>query len=87
MGRSLTEGEAVGTCLYRYATPIIRYFIGDVVRLRDDECSCGRGLPLLESIQGRLVDYIVARDGVFISPCVLTTAMQKIEGIKQFKII
>jgi phenylacetate-CoA ligase len=87
MGRSLTEGEAVGTCLYRYATPIIRYFIGDVVRLRDDECSCGRGLPLLESVQGRLVDYIVARDGVFISPYVLTTAMQKIEGIKQFKII
>jgi phenylacetate-CoA ligase len=42
---------------------------------------------LLESVQGRLVDYIVARDGVLISPYVLTTAMQKIEGIKQFKII
>jgi len=87
VGRSIIEGEAIGTCLYRYATPIIRYLIGDVVRLREDECSCGRGLPLLERVEGRLVDCIVAKDGSFISPYVLTTALQKIEGIQQFKII
>jgi len=87
IGRSAIEGEAVGTCLYRYATPLIRYLTGDVVRIREDECSCGRGLPLLEEVEGRLVDCIVAKDGVLISPYVLTTALQKIEGIQQFKII
>ncbi len=87
IGRSTLEGEAISTCLYRYATPVIRYLIGDVVRIREDECPCGRGLPLLEGVEGRLVDYIVAKDGVLISPYVLTTALQKIEGIQQFRII
>ena len=43
--------------------------------------------PSVERVEGRLVDCIVAKDGVLISPYVLTTALQKIEGIQQFKII
>jgi phenylacetate-CoA ligase len=87
VGRSTVEGEALGTCLYRHATPVIRYLTGDVVRQRNDECPCGRGLPLLESVEGRLVDFIVAKDGSFISPYVLATVLQNIVGIKQFKIV
>ncbi len=87
VGRLTIEGEAVGTCLYRYATPMIRYLIGDAVRLREDECSCGRGLPLLASIEGRLVDFIVAKESRLISPYVLITALQTVEGIRRFKII
>ncbi len=87
VGWSKMEGEAIGTCLYRHATPIIRYLTGDVVRLRDDECPCGRGLPLLESVEGRLIDFIVAKDGSFISPYAIATALQSVEGIKQFRVI
>jgi phenylacetate-CoA ligase len=87
VGRSTVEGEALGICLYRHATPVIRYLTGDVVRQRNDECPCGRGLPLLESVEGRLVDFIVAKDGSFISPYVLATVLQNIVGIKQFKIV
>ena len=87
VGRSSIEGEAIGTCLYRYATPLIRYSTGDLVRLRDDECPCGRGLPLLVSVEGRIVEYIVTKNGKLISPFVITSALQSIGGIKQFKVV
>jgi phenylacetate-CoA ligase len=87
VGRSSIEGEAIGTCLYRYATPLIRYSTGDLVRLRDDECPCGRGLPLLVSVEGRIVEYIVTKNGKLISPSVITSALQSIGGIKQFKVV
>ncbi len=87
VGRSSLEGEAIGTCLYRYATPIIRYSTGDLVRLRDDECPCGRGLPLMDSVEGRIAEYITTKDGKLVSPYVVTSALQSIEKIKQFKVI
>ncbi|MCS7136754.1 MAG: hypothetical protein NZ941_00110, partial [Candidatus Caldarchaeum sp.] len=67
-GRGGQRGEAVVTCLYRYATPIIRYTTGDLVEVIDDECPCGRGLPLLKNVEGRVVDCVVKKDGSMISP-------------------
>ncbi|MEM2485334.1 MAG: hypothetical protein QXH32_01480 [Candidatus Caldarchaeum sp.] len=87
VGRSTLRGKAVVTCLYRYATPIIRYVTGDVVSVKDDECSCGRGLPLLEKIEGRVIDCLKTRDGDYISPYVLFSVFHRVDGLRQFKVI
>jgi phenylacetate-CoA ligase len=58
-GQPAREGEMLVTCFFTRNTPIIRYRIGDCVKLSDRErCACGWDTPLVESIQGRRMDYI-----------------------------
>jgi len=57
------EGEVVGTALHSYAMPIIRYRMGDVGILSEGTCSCGRGLPVLKEVSGRMLDSVQTPDG------------------------
>lgn len=41
------------THLHNYRNPLVRYFLGDHVTLAGEPCPCGRGLPLLTSVQGK----------------------------------
>ncbi|MCP3928432.1 MAG: phenylacetate--CoA ligase family protein [Bacteroidetes bacterium] len=56
-------GEIVITDLLNFGMPLIRYKMGDVGIISDRQCSCGRGLPLLEKVMGRSVDILQAPDG------------------------
>ncbi len=59
------SGRLVGTGLLNADMPLIRYEIGDqgVLSADRDPCSCGRNLPILHSLEGRLVDLIWMPDG------------------------
>ncbi len=52
------KGMVLLTSLRNFGMPLIRYQIGDVGILSDDVCSCGRGLPLMRQIQGRVSDFV-----------------------------
>lgn len=58
-------GEVVGTTLINAAMPLIRYRVGDLGRLAGEDlaCSCGRRLPILAAIEGRITDVLITRDG------------------------
>jgi len=56
-------GELVITPFNNFAMPLIRYRPGDVGRLHDDYCPCGRKSRLL-SLEGRLQDTIVTSRGI-----------------------
>lgn len=58
-------GDVVATGLLNEDMPLIRYRVGDRVKPapEDARCACGRGLPLLDRIEGRLEDVIVTPDG------------------------
>jgi phenylacetate-CoA ligase len=60
-------GEILVTDLNRYGMPLIRYAIGDVGVLSDRVCPCGRGLPILEEVVGRVSDIIKTPDGKLIA--------------------
>src|SRR5207253_7378470 len=47
--------------------PFIRYRIEDVGVPSDRRCSCGRGLPLMERVTGRVADYLKRRDGSMVA--------------------
>ena len=81
------SGEIVITHLATRAFPFIRYKTGDVGVLSNEQCACGRGLPLLQEIQGRTTDFIVAQDGNVMHGLALIYILRDIEGIKEFKII
>ena len=60
-------GEIVGTGFNNYAIPFIRYRTGDLATLTQERCSCGRNYRLLRNVEGRLQEFIVAKDGNLIS--------------------
>ena len=57
--------ELVCTSLLNEDMPLIRYRVGDmaIVGNGDAACSCGRSLPLISSIEGRLDDLLYTEDG------------------------
>jgi phenylacetate-CoA ligase len=79
-------GEIVVTHFDTPEMPFIRYRTGDMGALSSELCRCGRTLPLLERIEGRKSDFIVAPDGRLIHGLSLIWVLRKIAGIEQFRI-
>ena len=59
-------GEVVLTGLLNDAMPLIRYRVGDTARFSTESCPCGRGMPVIEEIGGRLDDVVYSRDRGFL---------------------
>jgi len=57
------EGEVLGTGFIRFAQPMIRYRIGDRAIISPDPCPCGRQMPVLQEVIGRLEDTVYGPDG------------------------
>lgn len=79
------RGRILLTCLYNYAMPLIRYDVGDVGRPTAEMCSCGRGLPMMRNIEGRVNDFLIRPDGSIITP--LALGLDDIPGISQYRIV
>ena len=60
-----TPGALICTGLLNVDVPLVRYRIGDRGQLAPagQRCECGRGLPLVERIEGRTNDMLLTRDG------------------------
>ncbi|WP_165229486.1 phenylacetate--CoA ligase family protein [Aquisphaera insulae] len=90
-GRPVGPGEpgsVVVTDLTNRAMPIIRYQVGDVASWADHPCSCGRGMPLLERVEGREADFVSTIHGELISGISLTENFAMlVPGIAQLQII
>lgn len=57
-------GEIVSTGLLNYDQPLIRYRIGDTAVLAKDQHNrCGRNMPVVEEILGRVEDKVTGPDG------------------------
>ena len=65
-GRPCAQGEdgrIVVTELVNFGMPMIRYEVGDRGVPSNCVCPCGRSLPLMERLVGRVADFLVAEDG------------------------
>jgi phenylacetate-coenzyme A ligase PaaK-like adenylate-forming protein len=77
------------TNLANRVQPIIRYDLGDSVRMRDGRCACGSDLPALE-VQGRCDEVLVlpGRGGARrILPMALTTVIEEASGVHRFQVV
>lgn len=81
------NGEIILTPLWNYAMPLIRYRIGDIGTPTNEVCPCGRGLPLMKVVEGRLEDFIVLPSGRIISPVVTLSFFENVEGIREYRVI
>lgn len=80
------SNELLVTGLYNYGMPLIRYAIGDLAKESDGPCACGRGLPLLKSIEGRTDDSLVMPGGDIISPR-RVNMLDGVTGIAEYRIV
>lgn len=70
-GRPVREGErgeVVGTNLYAYTMPFIRYRLGDIVTKGSEVCRCGNPFSTIRAVQGRMIDYFTLIDGRTVHP-------------------
>jgi len=76
------KGEIVCTSLFNCAMPLIRYAIGDMGSQSNDECPCGRTLPLMKVIEGRRDSLLVFPNGRVLSPRTFTVAVSSFKFYK-----
>lgn len=62
------SGRLLVTCLENAVFPIIRYEIGDVAAWSAEPCRCGRGMPVLDRLEGRASDFVRSAAGGYVSP-------------------
>jgi phenylacetate-CoA ligase len=79
-------GQVVVTQLMCLTQPLIRYRIGDLARLRNESCSCGRGLRLMSPVLGRTQHTIRAPDGRTLNTVVVSAIMGAIPEIKRYQV-
>ncbi len=89
-GQPVAEGEAGEIVVTHSATgdfPFIRYRTGDVAVASTQRCACGRGLPMLQEIQGRSTDFVVAADGSLMHGLALIYILRDMPELQSFKIV
>lgn len=83
-GNPLNEGmgELVGTSLYNYAMPFIRYRTRDAVIINREKppCQCGRPFDYVQEIIGKQCDYIETPDGRFLG-AVMSHSIDNARGV------
>jgi len=79
-------GRVVITALHNFAMPLIRYELSDIVEV-GGPCSCGRGLPVIRGIRGRLRNLATLPDGRRIWPPFYAADWSHLVPARQIQIV
>jgi phenylacetate-CoA ligase len=80
-------GEVVITTLHSYAMPFVRFRLGDVARRPSQSRRCAIHFGALESLEGRVIDYIRTPGGVVIGPFRILDAIDDLTGIRRWQMV
>jgi len=79
-------GEILVTCLTNYAMPFIRYRIGDLGILSEEQCSCGRTLPLFKEVVGRSNAVLSLPDGTVVHGAFFSYFFYHQPGVERYRV-
>ncbi len=79
------QGRIVATGIHNYAFPLLRYDTKDYAIASDKTCSCGRTLPLIEKLTGRIEDFLLDTRENWVSG--FGFPLRGVEGIQKAQII
>jgi phenylacetate-CoA ligase len=79
-------GLVVATPLHNFAMPLVRYVLGDYAEV-GAPCSCGRGLPVLRRVVGRVRNTLVTAEGERYWPSFGTRGLTEIAPILQHQFV
>ncbi len=89
-GHPVTDGETgefVLTSLTNFAFPLIRYQVEDWGSKSTRNCSCGRGLPMLNIVEGRIIDHFITKDGRLVWGAFVVPMVPVLGSIRQYQIV
>jgi len=81
------SGEVVITDLSNHGMPFIRYVNGDMATHATHACACGRGLPLLASVDGRKLDAIRTPAGHVLPGEFFPHMLKDVPGLQRFQLV
>lgn len=79
-------GRVVVTDLHNFAMPLIRYELGDYAEV-GEPCPCGRGLPVLRRIAGRVRNTLVTASGARYWPTFGVRGFLDIAPVRQHQFV
>ncbi|MBN2332250.1 MAG: phenylacetate--CoA ligase family protein [Deltaproteobacteria bacterium] len=79
-------GKVVITSLHNYASPIIRYDIGDYAEV-GTPCACGRGLPVINKIMGRVRNILTLPSGIKHWPVFNYPGLEAVVPFRQIQVL
>lgn len=83
-----SAGKVLVTDLLNRSMPLIRYEIGDIAEwAAEQECPCGRGLPVMANVQGRTTDFLELSDGRRVSGPALTLVVADMPDVRQVQFV
>jgi phenylacetate-CoA ligase len=81
-------GRIVVTDLMNKAMPLIRYQVEDMGVPTSRKCSCGRGLSLMESVAGRVADFLIRQDGTRVAGVsLIENTLTRFPGLDQMQLV
>ncbi|MDR3447740.1 MULTISPECIES: phenylacetate--CoA ligase family protein [unclassified Dyella] len=80
-------GEVVVTDLSNYGMPFIRYATTDLATPAHHTCSCGRGLPLIKQVDGRVLDAIHTPDGRVLPGMFFPFLFKETKGVSRYQVV
>lgn len=91
-GRTLPPGETgeiVASSLWNRATVLLNYRLGDLGALARSPCPCGRTLPLLDRLEGRVSEIVTLGDGRQVTTILLLAILKPVlnRGALQTRIL
>lgn len=92
LGEQFVEGEGrdrreiLLTDLHNYGMPLMRYAVGDLATAKQGKCSCGRGLPMIASVDGRTMDALLTPEGHLVGDY-LESLILGTPGIRRFQAV
>jgi phenylacetate-CoA ligase len=81
------DAQVVVTNLQNYTMPFIRYDQGDIACRSSSQPVCGRSLPLMQSVVGRAMDYLVLPNGTKLNPHHVFLVLDSTVGVGEWKIV
>lgn len=82
-----TVGTLLVTDLHNFVMPRLRYKVGDRAALSNEQCECGVTLPLIDKIDGRTDDMLLAQDGTYVHGHIFNHIARNAMTIDRFQLV
>ena len=81
------RGEVVISNLVNRGTVLLNYCLGDVAAVAATACSCGRTMPMLTDLEGRVEDTILLPDGRFLHPRAVWMIVRRRPAVIRYQLV
>ena len=81
------KGRVVISNLVNRGTVLLNYCLGDVASLAIGKCSCGRVLPLLSELEGRVEDILLLSNGGFVHPRAVWAVLSQRNEVLKYQLV